>query len=129
MWIIKAQPRCAPNLIVYFLQQTNYMQQNDMASVLCACKDGKHADAIFWQPRRAPQKAVLSIILAYYRQQSSQYKRDMSALCLYLLLIAVIDRLPLCNTQPLRCLFSIFVKKFFLKILACDKNCFLKIFF
>ena len=60
VWIIKAQPRCAPNLIVYFLQQTNYMQQNDMASVLCACKDGKHADAIFWQPRRAPQITVLS---------------------------------------------------------------------
>ena len=43
VWIIKAQPRCAPKLIVYFLQQTKHaMQPNGMASADRACKDGNH---------------------------------------------------------------------------------------
>ena len=62
-----------------------------------------------WQPRRAPQKAVLSIILAYYRQQSSQYRCNMSVLCLYLLFRAIIDRLPFAT--PSR--YAVFSKNFF----------------
>ena len=40
---------------VYFSANKNYMQPNDMTSALCACKDGKHTDTIFWPPCRVPQ--------------------------------------------------------------------------
>ena len=42
-----------------------------------------------------------------------RYRCVTSVLCLYWLFRAVIDRLPFCNTRPLRCRFSIFIKIFF----------------
>ena len=59
----KAQPRHTPNVDRTFCSKQNDMQLNDMASASCACKDGKHAYSIFWQPLCAAQITVLSAYL------------------------------------------------------------------
>ena len=45
------------------------------------------------------------------------------------LLSTIIDRLPFCNTQPLRCRFSIFVKNFFLIFLFFNTESLVRLFF
>ena len=49
------------------------MQPNDMASAARALQDCKHADAIFWPPRRVPQTAYLS---AYFRRPGKYTARE-----------------------------------------------------
>ena len=93
--------------LAYILQQTDKstMQQNDMASAACACKDGNHgapqitvlseyfcsADIISTpsgKARRAHKKrqnAVFYMIRVDRGGHGGQYKCDTSALCLYCL--------------------------------------------
>ena len=66
------------------------------------------------------QKRRFTLLCAYHRQRAAQYKCDTSVLCLYLLAPVSQYPHPLYLRIPLRCHFSIFVKKFFLKILALE---------
>ena len=69
-------PRHTPNVGRIFYSKQNDMQLNDMASASCACKDGKHAYAIFWQPLCAcfkqPFKRVFFHALANNHQDKEK---------------------------------------------------------
>ena len=99
-WINKASRRAArkkPIFSEYFSPRLPSRQRKDSRE---HTKNGK--------------KRRFTIIRAYRGGHGVQYKRETSVLCLYCLFSAIIDRLPLCHAKPLRCLFSIFVKIFFL---------------